>query len=259
MSTSSRSTHPDGLRPRRRHWAAGIAAALALTLTVIWSGAGRDPGSELRVAATGDTLSASLVDGDHVIHFANAERPADARAALGVLARPWERQPGVVIAGASERIANGLWETLQRLSPRQLIVLGAPGDSEQWLTIERYCRDAGIELRYLESPTRLELTSLSVTLVPSESESHAIIANGQMRVALAVGGLPADGRYHALIGDGNVPASLSADLVVTPTGIDPPGDGVRTLTVEEGRRVTLVFEAAAIRVRGGNIAVGRRQ
>lgn len=253
MSTSNRSAPRNALWPRRRHWTAGIAVALALALTIIWTSASRGGSAELRVAVTGDTLSATLIDGEHVIYFANATSPTEARAALGVLARPWERGPGVVVSGTSERAANGLWETLQRAKPRQLIVLGAPGDSERWLAIERHCREAGIEIRYLETQARLALASLTLELVPTQSGSHATISTSSTRVALAIGGSPDDGRFHALIASGKIPDGLSADLLVLPQSNRTPGGAREILTVEEGRRVTLAFEADAIRVRGGQI------
>jgi hypothetical protein len=259
LSISSRSRRHDALVLERRHRVSGIVAGIVVAVMIVWGTAARSAEPQVRVVATGDGLTVEIIDGPHVILIANATSPTDARSALGALNRPWEPQPSVIVADSRDSIANGLWETLERTSAAQLIVLGAPGDSEAWVRIERYCRDAGIELRFLEHTVTLKLEMLTLTLAPGPytargfPDAHAVISTNAMRVAVELGGLPAYGRFHALVTNSPLRTDLTGDLVISTADPGETSTAVRQLQLEEGHRAVLVFESERIRVRGGRL------
>ncbi len=259
MSISNRSNHHSALRLAKRHRVAGLVAGLAVAFSIFWGTMVRPSFPELRVVDSGNSLSVEIVDGPHVILITNASSPTRARAALGTFNRPWEPKPNVVISDSRDNVAGGLWETLQRAEPEQLIVLGAPGDSADWARIERYCRDRGIDVRYLDQPVTLELDALSLTLLPGPNtgrgfqNSHLLVANGDVHIAVELGGLPSTGRFHVIVAGDELPVGVSTDLEVVPSGRPDPSERDRRLLVEQGRRVVLVLEPDRIRVRGGSL------
>ena len=121
---------------------------------------------EMRIAATDRALSTLIVDGDNRVLILNANGPQDARSVIGTLSHPWETKPSTIIVSADQDNVEALWEALQRLEPRQLIVAGAPGADPDWLVIERHCQESGIDVSYLEFETEISVALLNMTIVP---------------------------------------------------------------------------------------------
>ncbi len=261
MYISSRPPHRDPLRLTRRHWLAGAASGASLFLILGFSAARGPSTPQLHIVPTGDSLSALLRDGQYNILFMNAQSPMEARSSLGILRRPWEPSISVIVTDAQDRIARGIWEVLQRSKPEQLIVLGAPGDSDDWARIERFCRDERIEIRYLERATKIRLTATNLTLTPGDisrrgqSATFVEFSTSEMRILLQMGGTPQTGRYHAAVATSSIPEGLSSDLFIRTSTLPIRRSGSRTLLANPGRRLTIALEPARLRVRGGTLEV----
>jgi hypothetical protein len=217
----------------------------------------RDTGvPQIRIASTGDILTTQINDGDQGILIATTTGANDARAALGVLNRPWERRPSVVVAPASEAVAVGLLEAIGRLTPDRVIVAGAPGDSAAWAAIERFCREHSIDISYLDAAATVELSHLTLTIVPprvsisSPGPAYVVVSRGELTIAIALSGLPEDARFHVAVSSARGPAT--ADLVIAPEVQNGTPVG-KLLVAERGRRVILLVEDSRIRARGGRV------
>ena len=254
-STSSRSRHPSTSLPTRRHWLIGGLFGALLALLIAWMTTGNAGTPTIRVAGTERALSTLIVDGNNRVLLLNARGPQDARAVLGTLSRPWEPEPATVVAGADRDNAAAIWETLQRLRPRQLIIAGAPGADPAWNTIERYCRESGIEISYLEHRADIELPSVTVTVVPpdstNEEPSYVLVATGDVRAAAGLGGLPPSiGRLHLAVSSDARNVGVWSDVWITPGARPERLTAAPAIRIDPGERIDALLEPTKIRLQG---------
>lgn len=252
-SISSRSQRPSTVWPERRHWAVGAICGLLLAAILIWPVVGGSQSPEIRIAGTSRALSVLVVDGDARILLLNANGPQDARSAIGTLNRLWESEPSIIVVGADRKNGEALWEALQRLRPRQLIVAGAPGGEPEWIMIERYCKDAGIEISYLEEQAAIQLPSIKLTIMPPDSARDAPswveVQSGTISAAIGLGGLPDIGRRHLAITDARNSTGTWSDVQVL-AGQSRGGESGRSIGLGPGERINVILEPDRIRIQG---------
>ena len=255
MSTSRNSQPHDSAWPKRRHWIVGAAFGLALLISLqLASGAG-DDAPTLRLAATSRAINAQIVDGDHRILILNANSSRDARSVIGRLNQPWEARTATVIVGADRGNAEALWEAIQRLEPRQIIVAGAPGDSVTWSAIERHAREHAIDISYLSAATTIAVDTMMVELHPPVEDgngsagSYVEVKLSESRVVVGLGGLPRQGRYRVVASEEAPGPNLWGDLRVSTTGGSAAPVG-RSILLDPGDRIDASLEPDRIRVSG---------
>jgi hypothetical protein len=209
----------------------------------------------MRIAATDRAVSTLIVDGENRVLILNANGPQDARSVIGTLSRPWEAKPSTVIVSADRGNVEALWEALQRLEPRQLIVAGAPGANPAWLAIERHCQESGINVSYLEFETEIPLAELKLTIVPPEQNSqqpagsYVKIKYGTVTAAVELSDLPESNRFHLIVSNDTGPHDPWSDLLVATTRADE-SNAERTISLEPGERIDAVLAPDEIRIQG---------
>ena len=233
----------------------GVAFGLALLITLQLASSAGDSAPTLRLAATSRAINAQIIDGDHRILILNAASPRDARSVIGQLNQPWEARTATVIVGADRGNAEALWEAIQRLEPRQIIVAGAPGDSVTWSAIERHAREHAIDISYLSAATTIALDAAMVDLHPPVEDgngsagSYVEVKLFESRVVIGLGGLPRQGRYRVIASEGAPGPNLWGDLRISTTGgfVAPVG---RSILLGPGDRIDASLERDRIRISG---------
>ena len=250
-STSSSSRDPELVWPRVRRWVVAACVGVLLGLGLYWITQGHDRGAELRVAASNRALSVLIADGEQRVLVLNATGPQDARAVIGLLVQPWERDPSTLIVSADQDNEEAIWEALQRLSLQQAIVVGAPGADPDWIEIERYCRDNGIELSYVGVSTTVQMTRFLLTIEPPGPTTGSFLEldHGSVRALIELSGRPAFGRYHVSVSDSPRGSPVWTDLQIA--GADSRSmERASMIVLQSGDRVDLAFEDDRISVRG---------
>lgn len=194
-----------------------------------------------------------MVDDELRLLILNARGPQDARSVLGLLSQPWEAEPTAIIVGVDSNNVEALWEALQRTSPAQLIVAGAPGDDDRWLAVERYCREQGIRISYLEHATEIVLPALTLVTIPPvtngdrSTTSYTRVESGQITIGIGLGGLPDVGRFHLTASAEPPDGTLRSDLHVFLSRNQDDGGSIGLST---GDRINVTVDSDRLRISG---------
>ena len=250
-SISSNSHDANLVWPRRQHWIVAIAVGLAFGGILLWTSARGSGGSELRVATGGSAPSALLIDGDQRILVLNSAGPQDARSVIGQLIQPWERDPSALIVSAEGNNEEAIWEALQRMAIKQMIVVGAPGSDPDWTTIERYCGDHDVELDYVGVRTTIQLTTIEMSIEPpnTESGSYLELTNGMVHVLIELSGRPEVGRFHVSVSGSAREGSVWSDIQIV-SGAAPLSNRSSLIPLRGGDRIDLTIDRDRVRIRG---------
>ncbi|MGH9175030.1 MAG: hypothetical protein ACRD1H_11775 [Vicinamibacterales bacterium] len=241
---------------RRRTWVIVALAALMMFVvpmaTIGWLA---DAEPEIRVMLAGRELSSLVIDGEQRILVINTADREAAGALLGRIAQPWEADPTTIVSGSEDLAAIGLWEALQRLEPRTVVVAGIPGADPLWAAIDAYCVQRRIELHYIAERANLATERLEITLFgelpESDSGSGLVIRRGDLNVVIALDEQPPDIDGQVLIHAGD-PAPLIPDLFIT-SNVTPGPSRQHEVIVDERERVTLLIEEHRVRVFDGTL------
>lgn len=231
--------------------ALGLGAGLPLAL-VAWLTA--EP-AEMRIVATGNDLSALVVDGGARVLVINATDRELAGEALGIMARPWERGPNVLIAPADDRAATGLWESLTRTQPSNVIIVGIPGAASIWAAIEDVCRERDIDLRFVTGTLTFDTERLTVTVFgpqPGGEGPMAIVVRHEEvnAVLLLSSAAPA---IEAQVAIANADPGIEGLSVLVSARAVAVGAGIRQLIAAEREIIHMRFEDAHVRIEGGTL------
>lgn len=160
-----------------------------------------------------------------------------------------------MIVGADRGNADALWEAIQRLEPRQIIVAGAPGDSITWSAIERHARQHDIAITFLGRATAVALDTLTVEFHPPVdgtsvvAGSYVEIELSESRILVALGGLPRHGRYRVIVAEEAPGPNVWGDLRISTTS-GPPDQVGRSILLGPGDRIDATLEPERIRISG---------
>lgn len=241
-------------RPRLRRLALGALGFLVglVTPLALSSWLHTEP-AEVRVFLQGRELGVLIVDGDARVLVIQTDDREELIASLGVMARPWEPAPRLLVAPADDGVAVALWEALLRLPVSRVVIAGLPGADPLWSQIETYCRAEGIELRYVAGLLSFQLsrTSISVFGLNAEGagEQAVVVRSGAVNVLIPFGAAPASIAAQVVIAN-SAPDHPSAAVVISskPVEIYPPKEGI----LVAGRAIIRVrFEGERVRIRGG--------
>ena len=239
---------------RRLEWLlAALAALVAFVVPLTVVGWLDKPEPEIRIIASPERLSTLIVDGDARILIVNTDDREGLGAMLGRIAQPWETRPATIIAPASDDIAIGLWEALQRLEPATVIVAGTPGADPLWAEIDAECARREISLTYVSDRASLATDRLTVTIfgaLPDQPAARGVVVRrGDVNVAMAFDPVPPPVNAQAVIMNGD-PSPLTPDLLVT-SDDNPRNPQRHELIVGNLRYVQLILEEDAVRAFGG--------
>lgn len=234
---------------RRRRWVIMFAVAAIVSLVPLLLLQLRGSQSqEVRLYATGDRISALIVDRDqHVLVIDSNDREA-AGALLGRMTLPWDSGPQIIIAGADEEAGTGLHEVLLQRSPERVLVAGLPGAALVWSAIENLCDDRGITLHWVTEPETLTSGAFSIQ-VDGGRQPAVTIADADSRVAISLGGRIEGEQPQVLVaaypqGSSVAPLTIASAprFVVT---------GSRGLLLDRDQVIRLRLDGRGVEVAGG--------
>lgn len=208
---------------------------------------------EIRAFQVGDKPSALIVDDDSRLLLIQLDDREEAARAFGVMARPWEPRPQMLIAPANDRFAVGLWEALQHFDPAAVLVLGAAGADPLWAQIEHECRSRRIELRFVAGVLSFQTARLELTLLGTDADGEGatavVVRRGAMNVLIAAGAPPPDVTAQLVIGDVVLDQAGQAALITTRPVSD--GSHVRQVVMQEREIIHVKLDGEHVGVSGG--------
>lgn len=212
----------------------------------------RDP--EIRVIRTGDSFSALIVTDAVRALVVNSTDQRVTRSSIGLLARPWEPDPSLLIASADDRAAVGLWEAMKHPAVEQVFVVGLPGAEPIWTEIEREGRTRNIEIVYIAETSVIDMEPLTLTVTPQSSDSSPSISvrRGNTLVGYALNTDSPNVQSNVAVLNAIPDRKVPSDLVIV---FRNPGQQMNGHTIVAGSRevIRLLLGVDEVRARGGRL------
>jgi hypothetical protein len=226
-----------------------LGAVLPLALVAWWT----DDPPELRVFVTAGELSGLIIDGNARVLVINSDDREVTAEALGIMARPWEPGPQILIAPADDRAATGLWEALARTDPSGVVIAGIPGAEPIWAAIEDACREREIDLRYVAGTLALDTEHLTITVfgpVPEGGGPAAVVVRHDgVNALIALGSDAPDIEAQVAIANTD-PGIESISVLISAQAVALPTE-VTQIIISEREIIHMRFEDARVRIQGG--------
>lgn len=216
-----------------------------------WQGPDRP---EIRFVATSSGFSGWVVSEGRSIAFINTPDTSEARSLKGRLSSPWESDPSLIIVPPDARTASAVWDLLQEVSIKTLVVAGIPEADPSWLSIERYCDEHHINLEYVERWSQLGLGELTISIIATNPDLNTNatlqISSGTSQVAVAMTEATPSTSADLIITDGDAPG-YPADFIISPALVEEwPAT---QLTFDPRDVVKVRFSARGIEISGARV------
>lgn len=250
----ARST-PNRLRPIYS-WLLGLTVAslvVLVPLTVIaWTS---QPVLSLELIRTRSSFSGMIQSSDHRVMFSTAWSPADARSFYGDVTTPWDPRPASLIVPASDTVAAGTLELLERAKPRQLVVLGVPGASPDWTAVERTARANDVQLVWVTELVTFDVGQGRVTGIAGEGGDGSVadlLVQGPGGTVIIKLGSSSSGLESDISIRSTGEEMTSARLEIRGAG-STADEGVPTVEVRPGAKANITFAVEGLKVTGGTL------